>query len=63
MDAIQKLKVLEEIRILEDSIVNRKRLITAPNKTDSFKLHHKHMIEHEMKLIIILKEKLSKMEK
>lgn len=63
MDTIEKLKVLEQITILEESIINRKRLIVGPNKTDRFKLHHKHMIEHEKKMIIMLKDKLSKMEK
>ena len=63
MDPIQKIKILNEIRILEQSIDNRKRLLTLPDKTERFKWHHRHMIEHEMKLIIMLKDKLSKMEK
>jgi hypothetical protein len=63
MDPIQKIKILNEIRILEQSIDNRKRLLTLPDKTEKFKWHHRHMIEHEMKLIIMLKDKLSKMEK
>lgn len=63
MDPIQKINILNEIRILEQSIDNRKRLLTLPDKTEKFKWHHRHMIEHEMKLIIMLKDKLSKMEK
>ena len=63
MDPIQKIKILNEIRALEQSIYNRKRLLTLPDKTEKFKWHHRHMIEHEMKMIIMLKDKLSKMEK
>lgn len=63
MDPIEKIKILNEIRTLEQSIYNRKRLLTLPDKTEKFKWHHRNMIEHEMKLIIMLKDKLSKMEK
>jgi hypothetical protein len=63
MDAIQKIKILDEITILEQSINNRKRLITLPDKTEKFKSHHMHMIEHETKMIVMLKNKLLKMEK
>lgn len=60
MYTLEELRILDEIKQLERSIENRKRLIALPNKDDKFRQHHRHMIEHEIKLIKMLKQKFTK---
>jgi|APGre2960657404_1045060.scaffolds.fasta_scaffold10337_5 hypothetical protein len=59
----EKLKITEQISQLHQSIENRKRLLKESNRTEKSILHHKNMIEHEQKIIKVLNNKLSKMEK
>jgi hypothetical protein len=60
MYTLEELRILDEIKQLERSIENRKRLIALPNKDDKFRQHHRQMIEHENKLIKMLKLKFTK---
>lgn len=59
----EKLKITEQISQLYQSIENRKRLLKESNRTEKSILHHNNMIEHEQKIIKMLNNKLSKMEK
>ena len=63
MSVDQKLKILEQISQLYQSIENRKRLLKESNRTEKSVVHHKNMIEHEQKMVKVLNDKLTKMEK
>ncbi|NCA20754.1 MAG: hypothetical protein EBS86_06405 [Crocinitomicaceae bacterium] len=60
MDEFDKLKILEEIHYLRCSIKNRQHLLEQADKTEKFRIHHRNMIDFEMKKIIELENKLKR---
>ena len=60
MDEFDKLKILVEIHYLRCSIKNRQHLLEQADKTQKFRIHHRNMIDFEMKKIIELENKLKR---
>jgi hypothetical protein len=60
MKELEKLDILEQLRNLRISVKNRQNLIAQAGKPESYKQHHRNMIDFEMKKIIELENKLKR---